>query len=153
MLFLLKKNVNEESLALQKQIESKLLSATPEKAKEQEQQAADKCRNLINLINNNSECSQLRASMSFTLEKLGASEHKVTVEDCKALFDYSKVLYEMQHYVCKYSAPLIAFRGRKILVQLEGDSWLIHIEPEASCLGLLGFACLRDSELEEPRID
>jgi hypothetical protein len=53
LLFLLKKNVGEESVALQKQIEAKLLSSDPEKAKAQEVEAADKCRNLINLINNN----------------------------------------------------------------------------------------------------
>jgi hypothetical protein len=53
MLFLLKKNVGEESVALQKQIEAKLLSADQEKAKAQEQEMADKCRRLINLINNN----------------------------------------------------------------------------------------------------
>lgn len=42
LLLLLKKNVGEESLELQKQIEAKLLSADPVKAKELEEKAAEK---------------------------------------------------------------------------------------------------------------
>jgi len=50
--------------------------------------------------------------MSFTLEKLSVSEHKITIDDCKALFDYAKLLYEMQLYVRKSSyPPLSIFRG------------------------------------------
>lgn len=47
----------------------------------------------------------MRSTMSFTLEKLSTSEHKITVDDCKALFDYAKLLYEMQHYVRKLPVP------------------------------------------------
>ena len=36
--------------------------------------------------------------MSFTLEALKGSEHAITIQDCQALFDYSKVLYEQRDY-------------------------------------------------------
>lgn len=45
--------------------------------------------------------------MSFTLEKLSVSEHKITIDDCKALFDYAKLLYDMQLYVCKSLKPAL----------------------------------------------
>ena len=115
LLLLLKKNVGEESLSLQQQIEAKLLSADPVKAKELEEKAAEKSKNILNLLNNNQECFQLRITMGFTLEKLGASEHKITIDDCQALFDYAKILYEMQNYVCKsfyiYHVVTSKFRG------------------------------------------
>lgn len=36
--------------------------------------------------------------MSFTLEALKGSDHAITIQDCQALFDYSKILYEQRDY-------------------------------------------------------
>ena len=107
LLLLLKKNAAEESVSLQKQIESKLLSADPEKAKNAEVQASEKCTNILTLLNNNQECFYLRNNMGFTLEKLGSSDYKITIEDCKNLFDYAKILYETQNYICKRPTKII----------------------------------------------
>lgn len=88
--------------------------------------------------------------MSFTLEKLGQSEYKITIEDCKSLFDYAKILYEMQNYVCKYCYNLIPFfRGGKVPLQLKRNSWCIpELKLKTCCLSLLGLACLRNPEPE-----
>jgi hypothetical protein len=44
LLLLLKKNLGNESLALQKSIEARLLSSDASKAKEQEQKTAEACK-------------------------------------------------------------------------------------------------------------
>jgi len=58
--------------------------------------------------------------MSFTLEKLSVSDHKITIDDCKALFDYAKLLYEMQLYVRK--------SNYKILTILEAEKYLYNLK-------------------------
>jgi len=52
--------------------------------------------NLINVLNNQSEIKKLRDERSLTLEKL--QEKNITIQDCKNLFSYSKVLYEGGQY-------------------------------------------------------
>ena len=103
LLLLLRKNVGEESAGLQKQIEAKLLGADPEKAKQTEAESEKKAQNLLSLLENNQECQKLRKEVNFTLDKLGQSEHKITIEDCQALFDHAKVKYELRKYVCKWA--------------------------------------------------
>ena len=59
-----------------------------------EDTARNEAQTLLNLLNNNAECQRLRAERNFTLEKL-SEEKGITVNDCKKLFSYAKVLYEL----------------------------------------------------------
>jgi len=52
----------------------------------------------LTILGKNKEKEQLRKEMKFTLEELTQSEYKITIEDCYALFDYAKLLYEVKDY-------------------------------------------------------
>lgn len=67
----------------------------------------------MTLLSNPTEQQKLRTDMQFTLEKLRASEKKITIEDCQALFDYAKVEYELQKYK---EAEKLLFNLKEILV-------------------------------------
>jgi hypothetical protein len=42
----------------------------------------------------------MRKDKEFTFDKLRQSK-EVTAKDCQHLFDYAKVLYELEKYTCK----------------------------------------------------
>jgi len=65
---------------------------------EKKAEAEKKAQKLLNIIAKKKELEQLRKDMSFTLEALKGSDHAITIQDCQALFDYSKVLYEQRDY-------------------------------------------------------
>ncbi len=55
---------------------------------------------MLNLLNNHNEWQRLRQEREFTLEKL-EKERGVTIQDCKKLFAYGKIYFEMGEYKCK----------------------------------------------------
>eukprot|EP00347_Sterkiella_histriomuscorum_P020231 403338592 len=95
-----------QSEKLQQQLSSQLLLSQKEKAKEIEEQAKQDASKLLTLINNQ-EQKQLREARQFTLEKL-QEDRGITLQDCRKLFDYAKLQYEMGEYKTaeKYLFPL-----------------------------------------------
>jgi hypothetical protein len=62
----------------------------------------------------------MRRDKQFTLEQLKSSRD-ITPEDCQNLFDYAKLLYELEKYPCKLFRRNI-FSGGKVLILLKGNS-------------------------------
>ena len=98
LLFLLKRNVGDESKSLQDQIKSQLIGADPKKAAEKEKAAEDKANKLLTLLKDQSGIKKMRDEQNFNFEKLSAGEKKITIQDCQDLFDYAKILFELQKY-------------------------------------------------------
>ena len=44
----------------------------------------------------------MRKDGQFNFYQLSRGVHKVTIDDCQALFDYSKLLFEIQKYDSKF---------------------------------------------------
>lgn len=65
-------------------------------AKVQEQSKAD-AQPLLNLLDNNNEVKNLRADRKFTLQAL-TEDKGISVTDCRRLFAYAKVLFELGQY-------------------------------------------------------
>ena len=57
---MLKKNIGDESQALQDQIKAKLLVSDPKRAKELEEDAQKKAEKLVTLLNNQAETKKMR---------------------------------------------------------------------------------------------
>ncbi len=63
----------------------------------------------------------MRREKQFTLEQLKSSRD-ITPEDCQNLFDYAKVLYELEKYPRKtLFISLIDFSGRKVSIFTQGN--------------------------------
>jgi len=63
-------------------------------------------------VNNHAECKKLKDERAFTLEKLNESKG-ITSNDCRNLFSYAKVLYELGRYK---EAEKYLFSLKEILV-------------------------------------
>lgn len=63
----------------------------------------------------------MRREKQFTLEKLKSSRD-ITPEDCQNLFDYAKVLYELEKYQRKTLSFLPSFSRWKVSLFLERNS-------------------------------
>ena len=90
---MLKKNIGDESQALQDQIKAKLLVSDPKRAKELEEDAQKKAEKLVTLLNNQAETKKMRDEQKFNFTYLSA-EKNVTIQDCDNLFKYAKILFE-----------------------------------------------------------
>ena len=97
LLLLLAKNTDaKQTGALQTQIKGKLLLSNAAKAKELEESTKAEASKLIDIINSNDH-AKMREEHRFTLEVL-KKEKAVTIQDCKSLQKYAKVLYESGKY-------------------------------------------------------
>lgn len=67
-----------------------------------EEEAKNEASKLLNLLKDHGEWQRLRQEREFTLEKL-QEERGITIQDCKKLFTYGKVYFEMGEYKCKLS--------------------------------------------------
>ena len=59
----------------------------------------DEYRNnkLLQLLNNHQEFQRLRQEKGFTLERLN-DDRDITIGDCKKVFEFAKIQYEMGRY-------------------------------------------------------
>ena len=48
------------------------------------------------------EIKQMREEKNFNFENLSSGEKKITIQDCQALFDYAKILFELHKYRGKH---------------------------------------------------
>lgn len=74
-----------------------MLSSNKEETKKMEDAAREKATKLTTLLNNTTLCDQLKKDKEFTFEKL-KEKNDVKIEDCQALFEYGKMLYEVGKY-------------------------------------------------------
>lgn len=51
----------------------------------------------MTLLQSTADTEQMRKDKEFTFDKLRQSK-EITSEDCQSLFDYAKVLYELEKY-------------------------------------------------------
>ena len=79
LLFLLKKNIGDESQALQDQIKSKLIGSDAGKAAELEKAAEDKANKLLTLLKDPSVIKKMREEQNFNFEKLSTGDKKITI--------------------------------------------------------------------------
>ena len=105
---LLHKNAPKESEQLREQIRAKQLGANKTEAAEVEAAALLKADKLVTLLQSSQDTEQMRREKQFTLEKLKSSRD-ITPEDCQNLFDYAKVLYELEKYQRKALSFLLSF--------------------------------------------
>ena len=97
----------------------------------------------------------MRKDGQFNFESLSRGAAKITISDCQNLFDYSKLLFELQKYECKFLLhdgkqlliiDLVWFgfvSGAPLLVHLERDTWHAGQHAlSARLAGLLGLARL-----------
>jgi hypothetical protein len=62
----------------------------------------------------------MRKDKEFTFDKLKQSK-EITTEDCQNLFEYAKVLYELEKYPCKCTKNLIS-------MSLEAEKYLFNLK-------------------------
>ena len=82
---------------LQEQISKTLLSSNKEEAAKVEEQTKADAQPLLNSLDNSAELKKLREERRFTLQAL-TEDRAITVNDCRRLFAYAKVLYELGDY-------------------------------------------------------
>lgn len=90
---MLKKNIGDESQALQDQIKAKLLVSDPKKATELEKAAEGKAAKLVTLLSDQASTKKMRDEQKFNFTYLSA-EKQITIQDCDDLFKYAKILFE-----------------------------------------------------------
>jgi hypothetical protein len=69
----------------------------------------------------------MRKEKEFTLEKLKTSKD-ISADDCQNLFDYAKVLYELEKYTRKYPKTTVApygFFNRWLILKFRG--WEVFV--------------------------
>jgi hypothetical protein len=92
----------------------------------------------------------MRKDKEFTFDKLKQSK-EITTEDCQNLFEYAKVLYELEKYPCKCTKKpyIYEFRGWKVPFQLEGNLGYRDLQSKYPCVsGTLGLTRLWNSQLK-----
>lgn len=63
--------------------------------------AEENARKLITLLSDSGAVNKMRKEGQFYFEQLNKGQNKVSIDDCQNLFDYSKLLFEMQKYESK----------------------------------------------------
>lgn len=85
------------------QIQEQTLIGQKEKSSKIEEEAKNDAGKLLALITNHQEYQKLRAERGFTLEKLN-EDRGITIQDCKKVFAYAKIQYEIGKYKGKICA-------------------------------------------------